>query len=166
MKKKYYTFPSRGKRLGSFVIDNLIAMAMGNFLFMFFPIKKIMDGLITNNNFNANILITMTLLGFLQFAIIHGYFLQTTGQTIGKKILKLQIVSLDNKQLSLAKLLSLRYFILQAAIPITIYYCLSYNIIVLFFLTGLLSVIDPIFIFGENRRCLHDLIAGTKVVNY
>ncbi len=141
-------------------------MAMGNFLFMFFPIKKIMDGLITNNNFNANILITMTLLGFLQFAIIHGYFLQTTGQTIGKKILKLQIVSLDNKQLSLAKLLSLRYFILQAAIPITIYYCLSYNIIVLFFLTGLLSVIDPIFIFGENRRCLHDLIAGTKVVNY
>ena len=165
-KGKYYTFPSRGKRLGSFIIDNLIAMAIGNFLFILFPIKKTMSAMVTNNNYNANIFIVMTIIGFLQFTIIHGYFLHTTGQTIGKKILNLQIVGLDNKQLSLAKLLSLRYFILQAAIPVTIYYCFSYNIILLFSLIGLLSVIDPIFIFGENRRCLHDLIAGTKVINY
>lgn len=165
-KKNYYTFPSRWKRLGSFIIDSLIAMGIGNLLFLLPPIKKTMGELASGGSFNTNILIIGSLLGFFQFAVIHGYLLQKTGQTIGKKLLNLQILSLDDTKLPLVKLLSLRYFILQAAIPVTVLYFLSDSVILMFFLILLLSVMNPIFIFGENRRCLHDLIAGTKVVNY
>jgi uncharacterized RDD family membrane protein YckC len=50
------------------------------------------------------------------------------------------------------KLLGLRYVLvmLVAVIP---------------FIGGLLGVIDFLFIFREDRRCVHDLIAGTKVVS-
>lgn len=29
----------------------------------------------------------------------------------------------------------------------------------------LLALIDPLFIFGRERRCLHDRLARTRVVN-
>jgi len=29
---------------------------------------------------------------------------------------------------------------------------------------GLFGLIDILFIFGDERRCIHDLMAGTKVV--
>jgi uncharacterized RDD family membrane protein YckC len=29
---------------------------------------------------------------------------------------------------------------------------------------GLYSIADVLFIFGKDRRCLHDLLAGTRVV--
>jgi hypothetical protein len=31
-------------------------------------------------------------------------------------------------------------------------------------LGGLLTLVDALFIFGGSRRCVHDLIAGTKVI--
>ena len=33
------------------------------------------------------------------------------------------------------------------------------------FAGGIFSLIDCLFIFREDRRCIHDLIAGTKVVD-
>jgi len=30
---------------------------------------------------------------------------------------------------------------------------------------GLIGLVDILFIFGKERRCLHDLLAGTRVVN-
>jgi hypothetical protein len=32
------------------------------------------------------------------------------------------------------------------------------------FLGGLVALVDVLFIFGPSKRCLHDLVAGTKVV--
>jgi uncharacterized RDD family membrane protein YckC len=31
-------------------------------------------------------------------------------------------------------------------------------------LGGLLAVVDVLFVFRRDRRCLHDLVAGTRVV--
>jgi uncharacterized RDD family membrane protein YckC len=30
---------------------------------------------------------------------------------------------------------------------------------------GIFSLVNPLYIFGEEKRCLHDLIAGTKVLD-
>jgi len=57
----------------------------------------------------------------------------------------------DGSQRSIARLFWLRNFVsgLPGAIP---------------FLGKLYSLVDPLFIFGEQRRCIHDHIADTIVV--
>ena len=58
----------------------------------------------------------------------------------------------SNGAATAVKILGLRYVLvmLVAVIP---------------FIGGLLGVIDFLFIFRSDRRCVHDLIAGTKVVS-
>ncbi len=74
-------------------------------------------------------------IGFVLFVLIQGYPLQMTGQTWGKKLLSLKIVDLQGNKPSLADLL-LKLYIL----------------------------VDSLMIFRADQRCLHDLIAGTRVV--
>ena len=91
------------------------------------------------------------LLGFLGFVLLHGYYLKIGGQTIGKKIVGIRIADLDNNIPTLAKILGLRYLPIQvvALIPIVGVLC---------------TLADVLFIFRQDRRCIHDLIAGTRVV--
>lgn len=73
-------------------------------------------------------------------------------QTIGKLLLGLQIVDIVNEEPGGP----LRAFLLRAFIP---------SVIEMIPLLGFLFwVVDSCFIFREDRRCIHDLIAGTKVV--
>ncbi len=59
----------------------------------------------------------------------------------------------DNTDASITKLIGLRY------LPLSIAVLIPY--------VGMIFVfIDPLFIFREERRCIHDFIAGTKVVNF
>ena len=74
--------------------------------------------------------------------------LVTQGQTLGKKIMNIRIVSYDDGMIPGAgKLLGLRYVVngLLGQIP-------GY------------AFVDVLFIFGQEQRCIHDYLAGTKVV--
>ena len=87
------------------------------------------------------------------FMVINGYLLVTKGQTLGKLALGIRIVDAgSNGAATAVKILGLRYVLvmLVGAIPI---------------IGGLLGLIDFLFIFREDRRCVHDLLAGTKVVS-
>ena len=53
-------------------------------------------------------------LGFVGFLLIHGHLLNTNGQTIGKKLLKIRIVDLDGKIPSFATVILLRYLPISA----------------------------------------------------
>jgi uncharacterized RDD family membrane protein YckC len=91
--------------------------------------------------------------GFVAFLLLHGYFLATRGQTIGKMLVGVRIVDYDTGQLlSLVKLVGLRDLpiAIVAMIP-----CIG----------GIVALVDILMIFGNEQRCLHDLIARTKVVN-
>jgi uncharacterized RDD family membrane protein YckC len=83
--------------------------------------------------------------------LLHGYYLKVGGQTIGKKIVGIRIADLNNNIPGFAKVLGLRYLPIQAAALIPI-------------VGFLYPLVDVLFIFFPDRRCLHDLIAGTKVV--
>jgi uncharacterized RDD family membrane protein YckC len=97
------------------------------------------------------LLIAANAWAFLCFVLVHGYLLHRNGQTIGKKLLGLRIANLDGSVPDLARLLLLRY--------------LPVSLITLIPVTGnYLSIIDVLFIFQASRRCLHDMIAGTIVV--
>jgi uncharacterized RDD family membrane protein YckC len=81
-------------------------------------------------------------------AVAQCYLLATTGQTIGKRILRIRIVSLASGETpSFSRVVIRRYFL-----PL-----------ILWFL-GFGLLLDALFIFGKERRCIHDILAGTKVI--
>ena len=87
-------------------------------------------------------------LGILALAAIQIYFLSVQGQTIGKMVMNIRIVKFDTDENG-------------GFVP---------NVLLRTILNGILgfipfySLVDVLFIFREDRRCIHDLIAGTKVV--
>jgi uncharacterized RDD family membrane protein YckC len=84
--------------------------------------------------------------------VIQVYLLVTRGQTIGKKLLGIKIVAYDTEaHPGFVKIILLRGFVngVISAIPVV---------------GGLYALVDACFIFREDRRCLHDHLAGTKVV--
>lgn len=87
----------------------------------------------------------------LALMIANLYFLTTRGQTLGKMVCKIKIVDLAGQNPGFVKAFLLRSVVpgIIGAVPI---------------LGPFFSLADPLFIFREDQRCLHDLIAGTKVV--
>jgi uncharacterized RDD family membrane protein YckC len=99
-------------------------------------------------SFIYNLGITIVSTAF--FGAINYKSLISNGQTIGKKVLNIQIVDLEDN-IPTPKNLLIRYlgYFGFGQIPIV---------------GGLVSLINILFIFGTEKRCGHDYIAGTKVV--
>lgn len=90
-------------------------------------------------------------IGFAVFVLIQSYPLYATGQTWGKKLLSIRIVDLQGNKPSLVDLLVKRYLPTHAIANVP---CL-----------GMLYVlVDCLMIFRADQRCVHDLIAGTRVI--
>jgi uncharacterized RDD family membrane protein YckC len=83
--------------------------------------------------------------------LIHGRYLKANGQTIGKMVLGIRAADLDGNVPSFARLVFVRL------LPVTVA-CLVPPV------GWALAVIDALFILRRDRRCLHDLLAGTQVV--
>jgi len=91
-------------------------------------------------------------LGVLIVLAIQIWQLTTRGQSVGKRLLSIRIVKYaDDSAPGFVGAFALRALIpgFIGAIP---------------WVGGLFSLVDVCFIFREDRRCIHDLIAGTKVV--
>jgi uncharacterized RDD family membrane protein YckC len=136
----------RGSRLGAALLDILIAMVcMG-------PGIGCMIAAGEDNESLKNTGITLIGIGMLALVIVQFYMLTTRGQTLGKKIVGVKIVRFADS----SKPGFVHACLLRAIVP---------SLIANIPLLGLIfSIVDVCFIFGEERRCLHDLIAGTKVV--
>ena len=95
----------------------------------------------------------LTVFAGLIFVRLNASLIARKGQTIGKKLLAIQVVDHQaNKPLSFWNFVLRRYSILLLlpVIPVVGVFA---------------SMIETLFIFRVDRRCLHDLVAGTKVVN-
>ncbi len=138
---------SRWLRLFAALIDGIIAMVITLPLMIYYGI---FDMALAGQELNYTYTVMFTLLGVVAFMLLHGYLLKTKGQTIGKMILGIKIVDLQGSLPPFAKLISLRYAPLWALQLVP-----AINI---------LALVDILFIFRGDRRCVHDLIAGTKVV--
>ncbi|MGH8050110.1 MAG: RDD family protein [Arenimonas sp.] len=151
-------FPSEGPELASFGIRLLGAIIDGVLMMVLvFPLVFAL-GLMNMSDIMAGIQPTlvdnlkMGTLGFFVFLLVQGYFLNASGQTIGKKILGTKIVTQDNQKPEFVKLILTRYATIHAIGQIPI-------------LGGLFGFVNVLFIFiGDQRQCLHDKFAGTKVI--
>ncbi len=86
------------------------------------------------------------------YLILNGYLLAKRGQTIGKLAAGTRIVDFNTGELvPLVPLLLKRNLAIQilGAVP---------------FVGGFVRLADVLMIFRASRRCLHDDIAGTKVI--
>ena len=99
--------------------------------------------------------VNAVLCGLPAYLILNGWLLWTRGQTAGKAAMSLMIV--DHQTGNCASLWKLLF--VRALIPVVV-------IAVGFFwwLLWLLVLVDFCFIFRKDQRCLHDWIAGTRVV--
>ncbi len=96
--------------------------------------------------------IAAVVVGALAMLGLQIYFLATSSQTIGKKIVGTQMVmEATGVRAGLVNTILLRGFVngIIGAIP-----CIG----------PIYSLADILFIFGADRRCLHDRIAGTIVI--
>ena len=138
----------RGMRLAAAIIDALILLVI---MIPLMVMGGYFRGFMTGEQPGMATQLMWAALGFVIFVLVQGYPLSQSGQTWGKKALKMKIVDLDGRQPSFATLIAKRYLPVQAisAVPVV---------------GGLFGLVNVLFIFREDRRCIHDLIAGTRVV--
>jgi uncharacterized RDD family membrane protein YckC len=138
----------RSTRFVAALIDGIIAMC---YMFPILDLLSTWSYLVTQQPHPFAVTIAANGVGFGCFLLIHGYLLKKYGQTVGKKILGIRIADMNGNLPHFAKVIFLRY--------------LSISLVTLIPVVGnYLSLVDVLFIFGSERRCVHDLLAGTKVV--
>jgi len=132
----------RGRRLGAHLLDSLLVFLA---LLPALPAMLEQDDSISTAGLIFMGVAVLVMLG-LQLK-----YLYENGQSIGKRIVGIRIVRLDGSRCSLGRILFMRNLVIMviAYIPVV---------------GNLVNFADPLFIFREDRRCLHDLIADTKVV--
>ena len=143
------TKASRGARLGAVLLDSVpIAVAAIAAAIMLPATQRAGGGI---SPAGTGILIALALAA-VAFAIYQLVQLHRTGQTWGKKLLGIRIVRKDGSRAGLGRIFWLRYFVpgLINNIPLV---------------GAVFALVDPLFIFGEERRCVHDMIADTIVVD-
>ena len=149
--KSVYTdenLASRWARLGAYLIDSILLILP----FVAFYVLTGASNNAADQNFSVSEQLFYYVLGLAQYLVMHGYLLHRRGQTIGKWVLGIEIVSFkSNKILPLWKVFFVRYMpqVVVAIIP---------------FVGFLLAIINDLFIFRKDKRCIHDHLAGTKVV--
>lgn len=88
---------------------------------------------------------------FVAVTLLQAYLVTTRGQSVGKIALGTKIVTLDGSEAGFVQGVVLRswLFIAAGSIP---------------GIGSIVGLMDPLLIFRRDRRCLHDLVASTKVI--
>ena len=141
---------SRFQRFIGAMIDNLISMAI---IFPIIYALGIWETVMSGGELSFAHQILLFIMEQIVFLGVNGYLLVKQGQTIGKKLAQTRIVRVTDGTIPpLSTLFGLRYFpiSLVSKIPIA---------------GPIIMLADCLFIFRSDKRCLHDWIAGTRVVN-
>ncbi|MCA9187238.1 MAG: RDD family protein [Pirellulaceae bacterium] len=134
---------TRGARFTGALIDGmvrLVAAAPGLYMYVAFAESDEQLSM-------AGMLILM--IATTMVSAINWILVTSSGQTIGKKIVGTRIVSQQDEALPGF----LRGVVLRMWVPGFINQ-----------VCGLFSIVDALYIFKDDRRCVHDLMANTKVI--
>jgi uncharacterized RDD family membrane protein YckC len=136
----------RGTRLAAVMIDTavMLGVALPGGLLLGIGVGSESDALAIA----GGCLLGLCILGL---AIYQIYLISTTGQSLAKKWMGIRIIKVDGSPCGFVHGVLLRSWVMALIgnIPLV---------------GPIASLVDPLLIFGDERRCLHDMIAGTKVV--
>ena len=130
---------SRGQRLRAMIIDSLIYMVAGAVGGLLAATGAVRVGI------GAGALVVIAILAW------NAVLIARHGQTVGKKTVKIRMVRRDGSDASFSRLFFLR------GLLVWILWSLPY-------IGGLFWLIDILCIFRDDRRCVHDMLADTKVI--
>ena len=143
---------SRGARLGAAMLDGLI-MLLVLLPVMYFGgyFAAISDAAAAGEQLSLATQFGWGVVGVVIAFAIQFIPLNASGQTWGKKVVGLRIVDMEGEQPAISVLLGKRYMFANGVglIPL---------------IGGIISLVNVLFIFRGDKRCLHDLVAGTQVV--
>ena len=137
----------RGARLGAAILDNILLSGPAIGAAIFIPtLEK------SGSEAGMIAFVALFVTGFLVVLGFNLYYLHRDGQTLAKKAVGIRILRSDASRCELWRIVVLRFLpvSLLGAIPVVGF---------------VVSLVDALMIFGEERRCLHDLIADTIVVD-
>jgi uncharacterized RDD family membrane protein YckC len=139
-----YQPADRGTRLGAAILDGVILIAL-----VYLPLT--LAGTLLDRQGAISILFTIPLViglaGCVVWVWLNVLYVRRNGQSIAKKMLGIKVVRSDGTPATLGRIFWLR------------------NVVNGFLsLLPLYGIIDVLFIFTEQRQCLHDKIADTIVV--
>ncbi len=100
----------------------------------------------------------LVLIGWFVWNIVLTY---RYGQSIGKKLLGIRVVRMDGSRVTFARFFFLRWLAMAVIGGVFGAIVGAFHVK---YAANLITVIDCVMIFGTARRCLHDLVADTKVV--
>lgn len=137
--RAYAEKASAGSRLGAYILD-LVSM------FACFLPSVLMDGSVSKGN-DLPLYASLGFLGILW--ITNLILIATDGQTVGKRLMGIRIAQIeDSTKAGFIQIVFLRTLLGKGALG----------------LVPLYSLVDVLFVFSEDGRCLHDKIGGTHVV--
>ena len=143
MARDSVTLAGRGRRLAAVIEDSLTLIPGFLLVGLAAPEENgeaLRDG--------GQMMMVLAALYFLGIMIYNIYLLSTKGQTIGRRAMKIRIVSFaDNSNPGFASVFVMRVLVNGLLCIIPLY-----------------GLLDILFIFRQDRRCIHDLIAGTHVI--
>lgn len=147
---------SRLKRFGGHMVDGLLLAFTGGMGFLLL-LALIRSELIPSDVFTGRSVSSSdkmnAYLAFYFFptclSLIQWNMIATQGQSIGKKLLGMTIVRHDGTNPGFLQGVVMRNWLRHLL-----------NMVPLF------ALADALFIFGENKRCLHDILAGTHVIDH
>jgi uncharacterized RDD family membrane protein YckC len=134
------TLAGRGQRFAAALLDQTVTVGV--------PIAVAAAGY-TMGERAFGVLGSFAALLLIAALLAHILLLSTNGQTVGKWMLNLQIVKASTGEIpDPVSAIVIRFIVAQMLVAIVPFY----------------TVIDLLLIFRDDRRCVHDLIAGTEVV--
>lgn len=132
----------RGKRLGAWLIDVMI-----NVLCL-----VVLTADQWRRVSGTGLMAVIGLLLLLIVAVVNGVLVYRFGQTLGKRALGIAMVRTDGDRMGLARYIFIR------SLPVVAVGLIPF--------VGRLAMLgDALAIFGTQKRCVHDLIADTIVVD-
>jgi uncharacterized RDD family membrane protein YckC len=133
----------RGARLVALLLDGIIGGVLGGLIGGLGAV-----GADPETGPNVTLMSIAGLL-VLAYVIWQLWMLSTQGQTLGKKLMNLRVVKLETgRNGGFVTNVLLRALVGQGILGIIPLY----------------GLVDALFIFRDDRRCIHDLVAGTAVV--
>lgn len=139
---------SRWARLLAALIDGFIMVAVT------LPIMFLtggFDGIAEGREPSFLYTLVIAAIGIIAFVLINGKILVAYGQTWGKRVAGIRITTLEGAVPSAGDHLLKRYavYFLPGQVPM---------------IGQVFSLVNILFIFGKEKRCLHDYVGRTKVV--